>query len=196
MNSTSEKPQMKELILPPVVLTVICIIVCALLVMAHDATYVDTTGVMTDKLRAGCEDIFGGGDYSMLTEEKDGKTSPVTFGCEDINSVITDSSRGLALIELTHDGYATDGLHLLVGFDSEGRVAGIAFISIGETPGLGTKVQNADFLAQFKGFAAGDSTDDIDGVTAATYSSKGMKAAVSEAAEVYSEHKGEIFSGK
>ncbi|SDA09686.1 electron transport complex protein RnfG [Ruminococcus sp. YE71] len=196
MNSTENTQSLKELILPPVVLTVICIVVSALLVIAHDATYVDTTGVMTDKLTAGCREIFGEGDYTMLTETEEGKTLPVTFGEEGVDSVITDSGRELCLIELTHDGYATGGLHILVGFDSEGTVAGIAFISIGETPGLGTKVQGEDFLSQFKGFKAGDSTDGIDGVTAATYSSKGMKAAVAQAADIYAEHREEIFGGK
>ena len=63
----------KDHILPPLVLTVICAAVCGLLVTAHDATYVDNTGVITPKLLSGCESIFGSGEYTMLTEETDGK---------------------------------------------------------------------------------------------------------------------------
>jgi electron transport complex protein RnfG len=60
--------KMKNNILPPLVLTIICIVVSGLLVFAHNKTYVDTTGVMTDELKAGCEEIFGEADYEMLLE--------------------------------------------------------------------------------------------------------------------------------
>ena len=186
----------KELIMPPAVLTVICGVVCGLLVAAHDATYVDNTGVITPKLLSGCESIFGSGEYTMLTEETDGKKLPVTFGEKGVDSIIVDRAAGRCLIEYTGDGYKKDGLHILVGFEGEEGVSGISFISIGETPGLGTKVQDEGFTKQFKGFRAGDSTDGIDGVTAATYSSKGMKAAVSACAEAYGSHKEEIFGGE
>ena len=186
----------KEYILPPLVLTVICAAVCGLLVTAHDATYVDNTGIITDKLRSGCEDIFGAGEYEMLIEETDGSRLPVTFGEKGVDSVIIDRAAGRCLIEYTGDGYKKDGLHILVGFGEEGAVSGISFISIGETPGLGTKVQEDSFTGQFVGFRPGDSTDGIDGVTAATYSSKGMKAAVETCAAVYGSHKEAIFGGE
>ncbi|MCR5120929.1 MAG: FMN-binding protein [Ruminococcus sp.] len=193
------KQSVKELIMPPLVLTVICAVVCGLLVTAHDATYVDNTGVITEKLRTGCEDIFSGGEdceYEMLVTEEDGKRLPVTFGEKDVDSIIVDKAAGNCLIEYTGDGYKKDGLHILVGFGSDGAVSGISFISIGETPGLGTKVQEDSFTGQFIGYTAGANMDGIDGVTAATYSSKGMKAAVVSCAEIYSVHRGEIFGGE
>lgn len=187
----------KENIMPPVVLTLICSIVCGLLVAVYNATYVDNTGVMTDKLKAGCEEVFGQGEYEILTEQTaDGKKLPVTYGADSVDSIIVDRAAGNCLIEISEDGYSKDGLHLLVGFGEDGAVAGISFISIGETPGLGTKVQNESFWRQFIGFKAGDSTDEIDGVTAATYSSKGMKSAVEKCCETYSQHKEEIFGGE
>ena len=42
---------MKEKIMPPLVLTLICVITSALLVAAYNITYVDTTGVITNWLR-------------------------------------------------------------------------------------------------------------------------------------------------
>lgn len=198
MSGTAKTSDMKERIMPPVVLTIICIIVSALLAAAYNATYVDNTGVMTDKLKAGCEEVFGQGSYEILTYEdaESGKKLPVTFDTEGVNAIITDKDSGNCLIELTQDGYSKGGLHLLIGFDSEGAVSGISFVSISETPGLGTNVQNESFWGKFVGFKAGDSVDGIDNVTAATYSSKGMKAAVVKAAELYSQHKEEIFGGE
>lgn len=186
---------MKEKIMPPLVLTVICVVVCGLLVLAYNATYVDNTGVLTDDMKAGCTDIFGEGNYEILLDEQDGKKIPVTFDTEGVNSVIADKENNTCVIEITQDGYSKGGLHILVGVNSEGAVEGISFLSIGETPGLGTKVQNSDFLDKFKGFNSETDENSIDNVTAATYSSKGMKAAVKKAVNLYNEHKEEIFNG-
>ena len=95
--------------------------------------------------------------------------------------------------EITADGYSKGGLHLLIGFDESGSICGISVISIGETPGLGTKVQNKDFLDKFKGISSEDYQ--VDNITGATYSSKGMKAAVNTALEAYSQMKGESENG-
>ncbi len=184
---------MKEKIMPPLVLTVICAVISALLALAYNATYVDLTGVMTDEMKQGCKNIFGDGKYSILTEEKDGKKIPVTFGNDKINSIIVDPDIKACIIEITEDGYAKDGLHLLVGIDESGSVKGIEFLSIGETPGLGTKVQDEKFLSKFTGLTSEDNTAAIDNVTAATFSSKGMKNAVSECLELYSENKEAIL---
>ena len=168
---------MKDKIMPPLVLTIICIVVSGLLVLAYNATYVDNTGVLTDDMKKGCEEIFGKGDYEiMLDGEGDSKT-PVTFDTEGVNSIITDKDNGRCVIEITEDGYSKGGLHLLIGINSEGTIEGIEFLSIGETPGLGTKVQDDSFLSKLKGFGVDTDENSIDNVTAATYSSKGMKSA-------------------
>ena len=167
---------MKDKIMPPLVLTIICIVVSGLLVLAYNATYVDNTGVLTDDMKKGCEEIFGKGDYEiMLDGEGDSKT-PVTFDTEGVNSIITDKD-------------------LLIGINSEGTVEGIEFLSIGETPGLGTKVQDDSFLSKLKGFGVDTDENSIDNVTAATYSSKGMKSACKKAVKLFDEHKEEILNG-
>ena len=140
---------MKEKIMPPLVLTLICVITSALLVAAYNITYVDTTGVITDELASGLTEIYGGSDGFDMLMNDDGTES--------------------------------------------GSICGISVISIGETPGLGTKVQNKDFLDKFKGISSEDYQ--VDNITGATYSSKGMKAAVNTALEAYSQMKGESENG-
>ena len=152
--------------MPPLVLTVICILVCGLLVIAHDAAHVDNKGVMTKEMKKGCVDIFGEGDYEMLTEKKDHSTEPVTFGEKHVDSVIADKENKNCLIEMTCDGYAKGGLHLLVGIDSDGKIAGLYLSDI----------------------------EKIDTMTAATYSSNGLKKACEEALDIYTVHKREIFA--
>lgn len=178
---------MKEKIMPPLVLTLICVITSALLVAAYNITYVDTTGVITDELASGLTEIYGGSDGFDMLMNDDGTVK--TY--DGVTSVITKGS-GTAF-EITADGYSKGGLHLLIGFDESGSICGISVISIGETPGLGTKVQNKDFLDKFKGISSEDYQ--VDNITGATYSSKGMKAAVNTALEAYSQMKGESENG-
>lgn len=186
---------MKEKIMPPFVLTVICIVICFLLVLAYNATYVDNTGVLTDDMAAGCEEIFGEGNYEILLDQSQQEKTPLTFDVEGVNSVIVDKENEKCIVEITEDGYSKGGLHILIGINSLGQADGIYFLSIGETPGLGTKVQNQEFLDNFKGFDAQTDENSIDNVTGASYSSKGMKSAVKKAVNLYEDNKEAIFNG-
>ena len=183
---------MKDTLMPPIVLTAVCIIVSALLVFAHELTYTDTTGVMTEQLQKGCEEIFGTDDYRILLEKDQEKKTPATFDTKGVLAVITNGS-DKCLVEIEQDGYAKNGLHLLIGIDKNGSVQGICFLSIGETPGVGTKVQEHSFLDKLIGFDKSTDETSIDGVTAATFSSKGMKAACRKAVTLYDKNKEAIF---
>ena len=179
---------MKEKIMPPLVLTIICVISSALLVLAYNLTYVDTTGIITDKLSSGLTELYGSADdFSMLLND-DGTVK--TY--DGVTSVIADS-KGHTAFEITADGYSKGGLHLLIGFDENGAVCGISILTIGETPGLGTKVQDSSYLDKFKGITSPDFQ--VDGITGATYSSKGMTGAVKTAVNAYSELKEEQGNG-
>lgn len=171
---------------PTLVLMLICTVVSALLIIVYNATYVDTTGVITDSLRQGLEDIYGNNEYTMLKNE-DG--SVLEF--DGVTSVIVSDKKDVAF-EVITKGYAKDGIHILVGVSDEG-VTGISFIELGETPGLGTKVRDdAGFVKQFAGKK--DTDYEITAITGATFSSKGMKNAVDTAIRTYNEHKEEIIS--
>ncbi|MBQ2581208.1 MAG: FMN-binding protein [Ruminococcus sp.] len=184
---------MKSKVMPPLVLTLICIIVCGLLVIAHDAAIKDNTGVLTDEMKKGCTGIFGEGEYEMLTKKTDKGTEPVTFGDKHLNSVIVDKQNKNCLMEITCDGYAKDGLHLLIGIGDDGKIKGMHFLSIGETPGLGAKVAQKEYTDNYTGLSVEDDIENVDNLTAATYSSKGLKKACEQAINLYTVHKGEIF---
>ena len=79
--------------------------------------------------------------------------------------------------------------------DENGSVCGIEFVSLGETPGLGTKIRdNEDFRTQFYGISA--PVGEADAISGATFSSAGLKSAVNTALEVYNENKEAILNGK
>lgn len=183
---------MKEKIMPPLVLMIISVVVCALLVAANAATKDKIIQAQEDKFNQSLTETFGEADYKSCDVEID-----EIFG---IDSVTRDEN-GRIIFEITADGYAKGGLHLLIGFDPDGEIEGISFLSIGETPGLGTKVQeDKSFVEQFKGLSAEQfmvtSSDyDFKPITGATFSSKGMRSAVDSAMIAYYEHKEEILNG-
>lgn len=149
-----------EKIKPPLVLTLICIIACGLLVAAYEATYVDTSGVITDKLTAGLTELYGSaGSFEML-KNPDG----TVLVYDGVDSILTDGTN--VAFEVTADGYSSGGLHLLVGIDQSGAVQGVSIMDLSDTPGIGTRVQNDSFISQFKGVTqdsinAGQKTDTV-----------------------------------
>lgn len=140
----------QEKIKPPLVLTLICIITCGLLVAAYEATYVDTTGVITEKLTAGLTEVYGSAEGFEMLKNDDGTV--LTY--EGVTSVLFDGTN--TAFEITADGYSSGGLHVLVGLDQSGAVSGVSVMTISETPNVGTKVQNESFRNQFKGIVYGD----------------------------------------
>lgn len=140
----------QEKIKPPLVLTLICIITCGLLVAAYEATYVDTTGVITEKLTAGLTEVYGSAEGFEMLKNDDGTV--LTY--EGVTSVLFDGTN--TAFEITADGYSSGGLHVLVGLDNTGAVNGVSVMTIGETPGVGTKVQDESFRNQFRGVVYGD----------------------------------------
>ena len=190
---------MKKYIFPPLALMLICTVVCGLLVGTYKLTYKDTTGVMTDALKAGCEAVFpnsDGNDYKILLDSSNTKKTPLTFGNEKVNSIILSDDKENCLIEVTTDGYSKGGIHILVGINQSGELVGVEFVSCGETPGLGTKLRDnkSIFSDKFIGFTADDDFEKVDNVTGATYSSKGMRESIKTALEVYSNNKEAILS--
>lgn len=139
-----------EKIKPSLVLTLICLIACALLVAAYEATYVDNTGVITEKMTAGLNEIYGTADGFTMKLNDDGSV----YAPEGVTSVLEDAN-GNTAFEIIADGYSGGGIHVMVGISSDGSVSGVSILSIGDTPGVGTRVRDGDeglnFRSRFKG---------------------------------------------
>lgn len=83
----------------------------------------------------------------------------------------------------------------LVGFDETGSIAGVRFVSLsGETVGLGSRIADAGFAAQFAGRPGGEfrvtkgspaGPDEIQALAGATVSTQGAVAAVNAAVRLY-----------
>ena len=210
-----------EKIKPPLVLTLICVIACGLLVAAYEATYVDNTGVITEKLEAGLTELYGSSEGFEMLKNPDGTV--LTF--DGVDSVLSDGNN--TAFEITANGYSTGGLYVLVGISQGGYVHGVSLMTISDTPGIGTRVQDESFLKQFRGvtydmtisndnsepvkakavwgtraeinsleiesqFDGGSgSSFTLDALSGATFSSNGMYNAVKTALAAYEEMKGD-----
>ena len=91
-------------------------------------------------------------------------------------------------------GYAADGIDAVIAIDKNGAVSGISIIALGETPGLGSKINDDAFLQRFYGVKSDISIvksepkneNEVQGITGSTLSSKGMAKAVNLAVKAYS----------
>lgn len=136
-----------EKIKPSLVLTLICLIACALLVAAYEATNDDgNIGEITEKMTAGLNEIYGTADGFTMKLNDDGSV----YAPEGVTSVL-ENANGNTAFEIIADGYSGGGIHVMVGISSDGAVTGVSVLTLGETPGVGTKVKEASFLDQFKG---------------------------------------------
>jgi electron transport complex protein RnfG len=175
---------------PALVLSCVTTAVSALLIVAHNLTYVDTSGIITEKMMKKCTGLMGEGDYSIVSDWKE--AAYPTEKPDSVSKLIKGSNGSLAF-EIVADGYNKGGLDLLISMNDDGTVGGIGIVSITETPGLGTNVNDPEFLSRFGGISSDtvivkktpSADNEVEAVTGATYSSKGVAAAVNTAINVY-----------
>ncbi len=180
---------------PIIVLAAVSAIVAALVIITYNITYVDTSLVLTEKQAAAAVSLYGGdaADYAVVPAEE---WQPLLLSEEKtdldrVQKVIRKSDGSLAF-EVVVKGYK-EGYDLLVGV-ADGTVTGVAVISTGEeTPKLGTKTADPSFLDMFKGISGEAkivkttpaSDNEVQAVTGATLSSKGVAKAVNIALLAY-----------
>ena len=177
---------------PVIVLSLITTIVSALLIVTYNLTYVDTSGIITEELNEKCVYLMGEGEYSIVT---DWKAEGYAIEKPDNVEKLIKKADGSLAFEIVTSGYNKNGLDLLVAMNDDGTVKGISVVSISETPGLGTKVDDESFLGRFAGIGdtvtivknSPSSESEIQAAAGATYSSKGVATAVNIATETYKE---------
>ncbi|MFH0947903.1 MAG: RnfABCDGE type electron transport complex subunit G [Elusimicrobiota bacterium] len=101
-------------------------------------------------------------------------------GFDDKNNVVG------SVLKVTATGYSSE-ISALVGIDRDFKVTGVKILLHNETPGLGAKISEKNFLSQFIGkisekiLLKKDSKDgEIDAITSATISSRAITNAIRE----------------
>jgi electron transport complex protein RnfG len=171
-------------IIPSLVLTVICVVASLLLVFSHELTKDRIAQQKEQKFNASVEALFGKTDSKLI----DGN-----FG-DGIEAIAVTPDKKTA-VQVVADGYSKGGINILVGIDENGEISGIEFVSLGETPGLGSKVRDIPtFREQFYGKSNSNQVE-LDAVSGATFSSRGMEKAVNTALDAYNNNKEAILNG-
>ena len=175
---------MKDKVKPTLVLTIICVAASLLLVLAYEMTKDRISEQKEKKFNSSVESLFGECESHLINDN---------FGNDEIVEIAV-TSDGKTAVQVCTDGYSKGGINILVGIDENGAISGIEFVSLGETPGLGSKVRDeSSFCEQFIGIK--EAPEDFDAISGATFSSKGMKHAISTAMNVYNENKEAILGG-
>lgn len=99
---------------------------------------------------------------------------------------------GAAVETVTHDGFSGD-ISLIVGFAADGKLVNYAIMSHAETPGLGAKAGdwfkdpqgNRSILGSDGELALAKDGGSVDGITAATITSRAFINAVNKARQIY-----------
>ena len=177
---------------PALVLTAVTTAVAALLTVTHDLTYVDTSGVLTEKLENKCRELMGSGSYTLIADWLEAGYDIARP--DDVEKLIVKDDGSVAF-EIVTSGYNKNGLDMLIAMDGSGSVAGVAVVSLTETPGLGSNVNDSGFLSLFEGISGEavivkktpSADNEVEAVTGATYSSKGVAAAVNIAVRTFAE---------
>ena len=100
---------------PTIVLAAVTTVVSALLIVAHNLTYVDTSGIITPKLGEKCVSLMGEGEYTIVTDWLEAGYATEKPDC--IEKLIL-GSNGSTAFEIIADGYNKGGLPIIFNFNN------------------------------------------------------------------------------
>lgn len=178
----------KEYLMPAVVLTLICAVISFLLGLTNEAT---KDRIAENEIKAAnaarIEVVPGAQDFEDVTFFVD---NPEYDGF----SIYKETS-GLGYAVTTKaKGYGGD-ITVVTGISPDGQVTGVYTLISSETPGLGKKTEDVSFTEQYLiGMEApqfqvvkntASAQGDIVAVSGATISSKAVTSAVNQAVEIY-----------
>ncbi len=127
------------------------------------------------------------------------KSAAITeiFPASDSNEQLEFAFDGMTAVYKVYSGntaigYAAEATPLgfggemtvMVGVNADGTLAGVKLISHSETPGLGSRVGEGTYLAQYNGKNASQ-LNDVDSITGSTISSKAIREGISNALSAY-----------
>lgn len=176
----------KNILLPTLVLTIIAALVSGLLAFTYHATGVGELG-------------------TGLSEEELVEFSPVLDGCQklvqadyqsdekDLLGVYLNEDASAFALHIQTAGYAgkSKPIEALIGFSEDGTIQNVFIVASQETPGLGTKVNDTEYLKNYQGING--SADGVDTITGATISSKALRSGVNFALQMFEQVKGEVL---
>lgn len=168
----------KNLILPPLVLLIICVVVTAALAGTNALTK-DTIAELEAKAQSeAMTRVIEAESFEELTGEYDGES--FTYH----EAVVNGDTAGYVFVT-SQKGYGGD-VKVMTAVDESGVILAIEVLSASdETPGLGANALKSDWWEQFKGMSGAVSVakdgGEVDALTGATITSRAAAGAVDKA---------------
>lgn len=188
----------KYLVKLTVTLFVTCVIVAGLLGFVNKLTLPNITAANERKTAKAIQEVLPEMEGSPTVMEL---TDEMTAAAAGAGATVTEAYEAQAggsvighALKIVASG-SQGNIVMMVGLDAEGAVTGVSIVSNSETSGIGSKVMNNEPLAsgtgvldQFIGRSAADGEltvgKNVDAISGATVSSKGVTTGVSAALAV------------
>lgn len=165
----------KEFIVPAVVLTVLCLIVSAALVVTYNTTLPVIEAAKIAESNAARAVVLSGAD----------KFEEVKTTVVDVTEAYKATNGAGYVITSKSKGYGGD-LYVMTGIKADGTIDKVKLMDNNETPGLGSQVGETGYTSRYTGKGPAD-LDGIDAISGSTVSSYAFRYAVKLAYEAYAE---------
>ena len=187
---------MKDILNLVIVLGLICVVAGLALAGVHEVTKEPIKlAIMNEVQKPALQAVLPESDNDPIADNieldagKDSKGRQLTMS---VFPAKKDGKLVALAMEAKGKGFGGD-IGVMVGIDPAGKLTGIKVTTQQETPGIGSKVTENAFSDQFKGVGL-DNPTGVDGVSGATFSTKGVFAAVNNAVNFYNENKDKILA--
>lgn len=157
-------------------LTMICVCVALAVSLSYALTRdkIEEKRIATE--RAAIAAVFGRDDIGYRALEGTPDDVTAVFEVTDVVGNVF----GYA-VSVSPSGFGGN-IDMIVGIGTDGKITGVNITALSETPGLGSRVNDANYLSQYNGtggkLALGS---DIDAISGATISSRSVLAGVNRA---------------
>jgi electron transport complex protein RnfG len=188
INLFSKHKDINEYIMPTLVLVVICLVVTLSLVTTYEATapiIKETAEKEAEMARdlvlpdSGGFEIIASSIDELILEYNANLNTKVLKAETNIIDVYKANNDSGYVITSIDQGYGGE-IKILTGFSKDGVLKDVLILEQKETPGLGTKVGDRNFLDQFVGL---NNVESVDTISGATISSSTVIRAVASALE-------------
>ena len=183
---------MRDIIKPTIVLFLICTIVTLALALTNYATKDAISEQVRIQEESARREVFSEAESFEEIEDLDS-----IIGTTDEDRLVKKAFKSIKGVEVIGKVYSVESkgyggiISIAVGIDNSGKTTGVKIVSLSETPGLGSKVQDELFISQLVGIspkealtvvkAGGSKEEEIDAVSGATISSKAVVEAIQSA---------------
>lgn len=179
----------KNVVIPSIVLTVICLVISAALAFTNDITKDRIAEIETQNSIDAMAEIF----TDDKVEFSDTYTVMLNDSEYEYNAAYIDDDVCGYIFTTATSGYGGE-VKVMTGINVDGTVKSIKVLSVAdETPGLGQAATNEGFTAQFSGKSGEISTEknkDIDALTGATVTTNAVINDVNTALQLFEIVKG------